>query len=539
MTTAPDTTRISLLVPVYDTPADVLEATIRSVLAQTAPDWELCLYDDASPHPDVRDVLGDYRGTDARIKVIHGRENLHIARATNAAAEFATGQFVGFLDHDDVLAPHAVATMLAAIADNPDADLFYSDEDKLEPDGTRSESYFKPDWSPEHLQSVMYVLHLTVMRKRLFFAVGGLRHAYTGAQDYDLALRATAAARRVVHVPGVLYHWRKIPGSAAAVVDAKPQALVNARAALADFVRGQDPAARVEDGLFQGSFRVVWPVAADRRVTLLILTRGTKRIVPGRGEILLLRNAVDSIRTRSTWTNYEIVVVDSGDMPAAIRAEMAAKGVRIEPYRITPPFNFPRLMNFGLSCVRTEDVILLNDDIEVISPDWIEALLGFTGRPGIGAVGARLLYPDGRVQHQGVVLGVLGHTTHIFHNLRDGDIGYNGYTHLIRNYSAVTAAVLATRMSLVREVGGFDETLAIDYNDIDFCLRLGRAGYRIVYTPFAKLTHFEGSSLPRAAASVPDEAAFTMRWADVITADPFYNAHLPRDRSDCRPTEWS
>ncbi|TXN40721.1 glycosyltransferase, partial [Methylobacterium sp. WL30] len=536
---SPDTTRISFLVPVYNTPPDVLEATIRSVLEQTSPDWELCLYDDASPNPEVGDVLEDYRGSDARIKIVRARENRHIARATNAAAEFATGQFVGFLDHDDALAPHAVATMLAAIIKNPDADLLYTDEDKLEPDGRRSESYFKPDWSPEHLQSVMYVMHLTVMRKHLFFALGGLRHAYTGAQDYDLALRATAAARAIVHVPGVLYHWRKIPGSAAAVVDAKPQALVNAQAAIADFVRTQDPAARVEEGLFQGSFRVIWPLHPERRVTLLILTNCAAKTVEGRGEIVLVHHAVASIRARSTWTNYEIVVVDNGNMSDELQVEMKAQGVRLESHEFEPPFNFSRKMNFALSKVRTEDVILLNDDIEVIAPDWIEALIGFTGRPGVGAVGARLLYPNGRVQHQGVVFGVMGNSTHIFHNLVDEDIGYNGYTHLIRNYSAVTGAVLATRMSLVREVGGFDEALAIDYNDLDFCLRLGQVGYRIVYTPFAKLYHFEGSSLPRTAVSSPDEAAFTARWAHVIAADPFYNPHLSTDRGDYYTPEWS
>ncbi|WP_375461844.1 glycosyltransferase, partial [uncultured Enterovirga sp.] len=246
----------------------------------------------------------------------------------------------------------------------------------------------------------------------------------------------------------------------------------------------------------------------------------------------------DSIVGRSTFKNYRILVLDNGRMQDDVSAHLRGLGVRIERYAFEPPFNFPRKANAGFAMVETEDVILLNDDVEVISPDWIEALVGLTGRPGIGAAGARLLYPNGRVQHQGVALGVMGATTHVFHNLPADAIGYNGYTHLIRNYSCVTGAVLATRMSLVRELGCFDASFSVDFNDADYCLRLGRAGYRVVYSPFAQLYHFEGTTLARSVVTAPDETAFRARWGETIDTDPYYNPNLPRDRGDYAVAIW-
>ncbi|WP_426041881.1 glycosyltransferase family 2 protein [Brevundimonas sp. TWP2-3-4b1] len=530
--------KISILMPVYNTPADVLEAAIKSVLVQSFGRWELCICDDHSSAKETLRVLEAYRGFDPRIKITRAPANLHIARATNLAAEFATGQFVGFLDHDDELLPHALATMAGAIEAHPDADVVYSDEDKLEENGSLSEPYLKPDWSPEHLTSVAYILHFMLVRKSLFFELGGLRHEFTGAQDYDLSLRATARARRVVHVPKVLYHWRKIAGSAAAVVDAKPQALINAGLAVRDVVCAEDPGAAVSPGLFTGSFRVEWPVDPDRPVTLLMLTDSRSKFVEGRGEILMVKHAIDSILTRSTFKNIRIVVLDNGNMLPDVEEELVSKGVTVKTYSFDPPFNFPRKINAAFDLVETEDVIILNDDIEVISEDWIEALLSHSRRERIGAVGARLLYTNDRIQHAGIVMGVNGPTTHIFHNQPKDDIAYCGYSHLVRNYSAVTGAVLATRMSLVREIGGFNPDLAIDYNDIDFCLRLGELGYRIVYTPFATLYHFEGSSLVRHSVSQPDQSAFLRRWGHLVDADPYYNPNLPRDRTDCAVGAW-
>jgi GT2 family glycosyltransferase len=381
----------------------------------------------------------------------------------------------------------------------------------------------------------MYILHLFTLRKSLFLELGGLREEYSGAQDYDLALRATHA-RNVVHIPGLLYHWRKIPGSAAAEVDAKPEALLRAEAALQSFVQEIDRNAAVVKGLHPGTFRVMWHVDEGKPVTLLMTTNGGVREVEGRGRLRLLDNALRSIVERSTFRNFKILVVDNGNLDAASKEPITAANGRIASFSFKGQFNFAEKMNFAISHVDTEDVILLNDDIEVISEDWIEALLGFSRQAEIGAVGARLLYPNGRVQHQGIVLGVCGLTSHIFHNMRHEDVGYNAFTHIIRNYSAVTGAVLATRLSLLKELGGFDPKLRVDYNDVDYCLRLGELGLRVVYTPFAKLYHFEGSSLARKTVDPADEAVFIRRWGSLLENDPFYNPFLPKDRLDCVPS---
>jgi GT2 family glycosyltransferase len=528
-----DGPRISLLMPVYNTPAAVLDAAIRSVLAQTYPNWELCICDDASTDDACLAMLDDWKGFDPRLKISRSKVNLGIAEATNHAANFASGEFIGFLDHDDMLTSDALGCFATAIAQHPDADLLYSDEDKIEEDGSRSEPYLKPDWSPEHLLSVPYILHLMVVRTSLFLSLDGLRGAYSGAQDYDLSLRATAAARRVVHIPHICYHWRKIPGSAAAQVDAKPEALKRGEAALRDFVSTRHAAATVQPGLFQGSFRARWPVDDQVPVTLLILTGCRRRNVPGRGDILLIEHAVRSILARSTLQNYRILVLNDGDMPTVSRDFMAAAGVRVIDHDRIRPFNYPAKLNLGVTFVETEDLIILNDDIEVISPDWMEALLEHSRRPEVGVVGARLLYPNGRIQHAGIALGVCGPTAHLFHNMPADHVGYNGFTHVVRNYSAVTGAVMATRTSLFREIGGYDEALAIDYNDVDFCLRLGAGGLRCVWTPFATLYHFEGSSISRTAPSDADQMLFVKRWGHLFGADPFYNPGLPGDRLDC------
>lgn len=520
---------ISILVPVYNTPAQILEETIQSVLTQTFQNWELCICDDCSTLPETLEVLERYRGIDWRIKIVRSPTNLNIARATNRCAEFACGEFLGFLDHDDVLEPDALDLVASYLESDHEIDLLYTDEDKLERDGTLSEPYFKPDWSPEHLTSVMYVLHFTVVRKKLFLELGMLRHEYSGAQDYDFALRASARARKIAHIPKILYHWRKIPGSAAEVVDAKPDALIKARLAVEDFARNRDPDAVVVDGQLFGTFRVKWS-AGERPdpVTLLILTDSRRRNVPGRGDILLADHLVDSIRAKSTFPNIQITVVDNGNLPAAIRDKFKAIGVDLFSYAFSGPFNFSHKANFSLRQVKTEDVILLNDDIEVITPDWIEALLGYSRQPEIGGVGCRLLFADDRIQHAGMAFGLTCPAEHLFYNRPSDNPGYCGFTHLVRNYSAVTGAVFATTMSKLNEIGGFDERLKIDYNDVDLCLRLRRQGYRIVYTPFAELYHFERSTAVRNAASQSDVDLFCKRWDDFLKADPYMNPNFVR-----------
>jgi O-antigen biosynthesis protein len=530
----PSALRISVVVPVYNTPPVVLESCIRSVLAQRHTEWELCMCDDGSQLAGTRAVLQKYVGSDPRIRIVTSDRNLGISGATNLAAEQATGVMLAFLDHDDVLHAEALAEIAHAVDESPDIDLLYTDEDKLEADGRHSEPYYKPDWSPEHLGSVMYMLHCLVVRKALFWKLGGSRCEFSGAQDYDLALRASAVARRIHHIPKVLYHWRKIPNSAAAVVDAKPAALAAAGRALEDAVARLDPPARVVPGLLPGTFRVRRPIAAGTPVTLVIPTRDAIVQIERRGRVALLRNFISSIVEKSTYRDFRILVVDNGGLSPETQELLRSVGARSVSFRVEGPFNYAQKANFALSHVETEHFVLLNDDLEVIAPDWIEALLEFSQVPGIGVVGARLLYPDRRLQHAGMVCGVNGTVAHAFVGLPADAVGYNGFTHLIRDYSCVTGAVLASRRDVLSNVGPFDTRFASDFNDVDFCLRARARGYRVVYTPFSELYHFEGASLVRRTQDPTEVALFTDLWADVIARDPYYNPNLPRDRTDFR-----
>ncbi|HUJ73862.1 MAG TPA: glycosyltransferase, partial [bacterium] len=480
---------------------------------------------------DTLDVLERCRSGDPRIKIVRAPENLHIAGASNLAARQATGEFLAFLDHDDVLHPHALREVALALQQFPETDLLYTDEDKINSDGNRHQDpFYKPDWSPEYLESVMYMLHMLTVRSALFRELGGFRTQVSGAQDYDLALRASRLARRVHHIPKILYHWRMIPGSAAAAIDAKPQAIRAARLALQDALSASGQPGHVEDGLLPATFRARWDIVGNPPVTLLILTNHVARSIPGRGRIHLLQHFIRSILDKSTYPNYRILVVDNGNAQRPIKRYLDRNGVRVVSYSYAGPFNYSRKFNFSTRYVETNHVICLNDDLEVITPEWIESLLEFSQKPEIGVAGARLLHAQGTVQHAGVVLGVNGSAAHLFHGLPGDQVGYYGYSHVIRNFSAVTGAVMATRMEIIQAVNGFDERMAIDLNDIDFCLRVQGLGKRIVYTPYAQLYHFEGASQERKAITEADVKVFRRRWQEVMDRDPFYNPNLPKDR---------
>jgi GT2 family glycosyltransferase/glycosyltransferase involved in cell wall biosynthesis len=523
----------SIIMPVYNVDGEYLKRSIESVIDQTYPFWELCIANDASTSADTLMTLNRYRGTSPRIKILDLPSNAGIAHASNRAAELATGEFLALLDNDDELDPEALAEIAAAVDADPSLDCIYTDETKIDKSGLEIEHFYKPDWSPEHLESVMYVLHMLVVRKKLFFEAGQFRAEFDGAQDYDLMLRISRATEKIGHVQKALYRWRAIPGSAAAKVDAKPMALEAGLRALMDHVTHKfGDRAKAERGLLTGTFRVRRNIDAAPPVSLMILTNNTISDLPGRGKTRLVDNFIKSIREHTLYPNYRIVVVDNSSLSREQLRRFKADGVQVINHETPGPFNFAAKANFAVRAARTELLVLLNDDMEVISPDWLGALVEYTQDPEIGAVGARLLRADGSVQHVGAVIGVNNGVGHVYHNAKRDFVGYNGFTHIVRNYSAITGACLATRKSVLMHIGGFDESFAIDYNDIDLCLRIREAGYRIVYTPYSELYHFEGLSIGRMTSDDNERILFSERWPNEMKSDPFYNVNLSRNKLD-------
>lgn len=525
--------KISVITPVYNTDPRWLRACVESVKRQAYPNWEMCLCDDGSTVAATREVLREYE-KDPRIRVAWLEKNSQISTASNAALALATGEFIALLDHDDEYTPDALYRVVRHLNDHRDADIVYSDEDKLDLAGARCDPYFKPDWSPEHFLACMYTPHLVVARRSLVDAAGGFRVGYEGAQDYDLFLRMSERTSRIDHLPRILYHWRKLPQSAASAGDAKPWALDAGRRALEDAMRRRGADAEVLPGGAQGLFRVRFRIQGDPLVSIVIPTTGRPRQIGG-SRVDTLRTVVRSVRQKTSYPNYEFVIVaDKGEVSAEVRRALEGSNHRIVPYEMDGPFNFSHKLNAGAARAKGAHLLLLNDDVEVIGSDWMSAMLEYSQQPAIGAVGAKLLYPDGRLQHIGIVLGVGGGAGHAFHQHAGASTGYASSAISVRNYSAVTAACMMTRRDAFDAVGGFDEQLAVDFNDVDYCLRLRRAGYRIVFTPFATLYHHESASFGPRTQSAKEVELMKARWGGVMESDPYYHPALTREFPDYR-----
>jgi GT2 family glycosyltransferase len=528
----------SVVMPVFNTDPRWLRRAIESVRAQVYPHWELCIADDASTNTATITCLKEFAG-DSRIKIIRRSVNGHISAASNDALALASGDFIALLDHDDELTPDALAEMVKAINESPNADVFYSDEDKITPGGVRCDPFFKPDWSPEHFLGQMYTCHLTVARTALVREVGGFRLGVEGSQDYDLWLRMIGRTSHVKHVPKILYHWRKIPGSAAAEVQAKPYALENTRRVLQEHADRTAMDAEVVPGLAATLFHVRRRIHGAPPITIVIPTAG--RSAEQRGTMVdLLPQAIRAIVDKTTWKNYQLLIADNGDLrpetTQALQTLLANVPHRRVTYRApSGPFNFSHKLNFAVSHCETEMFVTYNDDIEMITPTWIEGLLEFAQDPGVGVVGCRLMFPDGRLQHIGVVTGVNGVAAHLFHQADAASMGWNGGAITVRNYSVVTGAVMMTKLSAWNRVGGFDECLRIDFNDVDYCLKLREAGYRNVYTPFVEAYHHESGSFGGRQQNPDDIAGMVRKWGAALDRDPYYNPNLTKDHIDCRP----
>jgi len=520
---------ISIIMPVYNPAVRFLREAIDSVISQQYIHWELCISDDRSPEPEIATLLKEFADKDARIKFIIRNTNGHISANSNSALALATGDFYLFMDHDDLLTPNCLFELALYINEHKDIKIIYSDEDKINDNGIYSEPHFKPDWAPDNLLSRNYIGHVTVIAQDVVNELNGFREGFDGSQDYDLILRATELTNKIGHIPKVLYHWRIHEQSVSANGDAKPYAYIAARKAITEALIRRGTPAVVEDiPNLIGAYRIKYTNIDAARVSI---------IIPSKDQASLLKKTIDSILKKTNHPDYEIVLLNnnstSKDFFDLVSKYNSALGSKFKCIDANFPFNFSRLMNLGVANSSGKYLLFLNNDIEVIHAGWMQQMVSFAQRKYTGAVGVKLLYPNNLIQHAGVVLGFGGAAKHVFINHHRKSAGYFNYALSLNNYSAVTAACMMCRREIFDEAGGFDESLSVEYNDIDFCLKLLERGYYNVYTPDVELYHYESATRGHPLRSkagytqhVKDQAIFRSKWLKYIEADPFYNPNL-------------
>jgi GT2 family glycosyltransferase len=509
---------ISVILPVHNPQRDWLEAAIASVVNQTYRCWQLCVCDDASQQDWVVEYFAALMSTEPRIRFVRADEHLGISGTLNRAGALATGEYAGFLDQDDVLALHALACVAQAVQDSP-ADLLYSDEDYLDSHGNRVQPIFKPAFSPDLLRCGMYLGHLLVIRTAKLQELGWFRGSYDGSQDYDLALRLTEQSTAIRHIPRVLYHWRQHPDSTALHAAAKPYTQLAGLNALAEAVARQSPQAVVTSGTSPNTYRVRWPFPATLKASLIICSRNAK----------LLAGCLDGIARHTSHANRELVIVQhrTGDIAAMDRLLDSRGCVRV-PY--TGPFNFANMNNLGAKQATGDVLIFMNDDVTPLDSEWLTLMLAQANRDEVGAVGAKLVYPSGAIQHAGLVIGIMEGAGHLHRNTFGSP--YWNWLPFTRNVSAVTGACLAIRKCVFQELGGFDESFPVNYNDVDLCLRARQAGYQVIVEPAALLRHQECQSR-QAGVRLEERYLFEQRWAAWLErGDPFYSPYLRRTVED-------
>ncbi|KPW56858.1 Glycosyl transferase, group 2 family protein [Pseudomonas syringae pv. broussonetiae] len=524
---------ISIIMPVYNPPLDLLREAVDSVRSQLYTNWELCLADDASTNPAVIEYLKSLKAQDKRIKVVFRGSNGHISQASNSALGVAKGLFVALMDNDDLLPAHALYWIARTIRENPDAGLIYSDEDKIDTEGNRSSPYFKSDWNEFLFRSQNMVCHLGAYRRDLVNEVGQFRVGFEGAQDYDLTLRCIEKLKRdqIIHIPRVLYHWRIHAGSTAMAGDEKPYAALAGVKALDEHLERQGRIGSTEL-LPTGQYRVHYNLPTALPLVTLV--------IPTRNAYALVKQCIDSIKSLTTYKNYEIILIDNGsDDPESLEYfAQIGQEENIRVLRDDGPFNYSALNNAAVRIAKGELIGLINNDIEVITPEWLSEMVSIALQPKVGAVGARLWYPDNRLQHGGVVVGIGGVAGHAHKYLPKGAHGYFCRAELIQEFSAVTAACLIIKKSIFDEVGGLDEQhLKIAFNDVDFCLRVQEAGYLNVWTPFSELYHHESATrgledTPQKQERFGLEIRYVKnRWPNILV-DYTYNPNLTLDHED-------
>lgn len=515
---------ISIIVPIFNTPDKYLTPLVESLVAQSYPNWQLCI-SDASTHEDRRKVVSGMAKNDKRIKY-HYKKRLHISDNTNEGLKLANGEFVGLLDHDDTLSPHAIEEIVIAINQNKTIDILYSDEDKLSEDGIeRTLPFFKPNWSPDLLLGVNYITHFLVVRKTLIDKVGGLRSKYDGAQDYDLLLRITELTKNIVHIPKILYHWRLADGSTSKTVGEKNYADNAGQEALRDAVKRR----KIDAEVVEIPER---PTNYRLRYALPKILPKVSIIIPFNDRPKLLKQCIDSIFNKTTYENYEIILISNNsvqkDTKKLLRSFKSNKHIKL--FEWDYPFNYSKINNFGISKSSGEYVLLLNNDTEIITPEWLDELVGVASQSGIGAVGPMLLYPDKKkgIQHAGIVLGMGTMAGHVFRHRQPEDWTDFGLPVWPRNYLAVTGACLIVARKLYDKVGGLDETFTVAGNDVAFCLRLNEAGYRNIYWPFVNIYHHESVSVGTYDNSIQLDYEHSLEYYTPyhISGDPYFNPNL-------------
>lgn len=532
---------ISVLTPLYNTPEKYLREFLDSFLSQTAPNGELVLADASdADHPEVAAIAAEYQEKNQRI-VYKKIENRGIAANTNAAAELARGEYLALADHDDILAPHALYTMGKAIlmlrAEGRPDGFLYSDEALFSKSIRRpGAAHFKPDYAPDYLLCCNYICHLAVFKRSLYEQVGGERPECDGSQDHDLFLRLIERTDGAAHVPQVLYYWRVHQGSTSGGAEAKPYVAAAAKKALADHLERTGRGGTVEDGLFPSTYRVKWEIEGQPKVSILI---------PNKDHTEDLEKCLHSIWTKTAWENYEVIVIENNSTEPQTfayykKAQQRYDGLRVVNYP-GEGFNFSAINNFGRKYASGEYLLLLNNDVEVCGGDWLTELLRQCAHPGGAAVcGAMLYYPDDTLQHAGVITGLGGYAGHSHKYKKRGGSGYLFRAAAVQDFSAVTGACLLVRTSVYDRVGGLDEKFAVAFNDVDFCLRVRDAGYRIAWTPYAELVHYESKSrggdekdpVKAARFAAEQQRLYEVHGRENILNDPYYSPNLTLDRED-------
>lgn len=516
---------ISILLPTYNTNPTYLRSCIDSVLSQSYDNWELCISDDNSTSEQTKDVIKEYVEKYDNVIVTFRKENGHISKSSNTALSMAKGDYISLLDHDDILPPNALFEVVNAINKNPEVDLIYTDEDKIDHEGNHIEPFFKPDWSPDFMNSCNMITHFATMKANIIRGVNGFTVGTHGAQDWDLFLKITAKTNNIYHIPKILYHWRKSETSTAMNANSKPYAYINQKNVLRSSVRQRKENAYIDSHVTLGFWRKKYVIPTNPLVSI---------IIPTKNNFKYIKKCIESIIENTTYPYFEIIIVDTGSTDSQVNnfyGKLINDNENIQIVKYKKKFNFSDACNYGADNSNGEYLLFLNNDTEVITHDWIQSLLEHAQRPEVGMVGPKLIFEDKTIQHAGIVLSERDIAFHPFYGQDERvDIFTYIYTANIRNVSAVTAACSMVSRKKFDEAGGFDPKLRVTYNDVDLNLKLRKKGYYNLYTPYAELFHYESKSVGRINTSERDstelqEAQNEMRkrWGNYLKRDPFYN----------------